>query len=529
MNKKILIVGFMFFLLLSLNLFAQTSDKLYGVTVGMRTYVAPTSVILNSRMTAEFVKTTLNSWQNWTNSNITILIDPTKTDIKNAVQAMPKNSDNVNFFYYCGHGTTDGMWMLDNNSHICPSTFQSYFGTFNRYAAYIDACYSGVFKDSMTTGFIGTSTTSSEESWGGDFSSYTPFGGGIGYGNYNLRSPIGTLTAQSLFNYARSYALARGGNNPQYVNNIGSDLLLTTAAYNVNLTNGFAGLSNQGTITVNNVSVTLPNNSIRYYQGTAVTVTASNQVVDGIQYTFNHWQDGSVSYTKTITSLTTDQTLTATFTGKPLPVTSFTFLNTTAGNNIQFSWVPNSNSHVDYYEIWRKVKRNGSTTTTLLVDNLSPSITSYTDNDYVYTDSYTDALLSYDVRPHYSYSTDNAFADPNYQNVYGAPDLSQQSDDKAIAKASENISIAPVEYSLGSYPNPFNPTTVIRYTMPEAGQVSLKVYNILSQEVANLVESNQSAGVHQVNFNASHLPTGIYIARLQAGAKVMTAKLQLVK
>lgn len=80
-----------------------------------------------------------------------------------------------------------------------------------------------------------------------------------------------------------------------------------------------------------------------------------------------------------------------------------------------------------------------------------------------------------------------------------------------------------------NYPNPFNPATVIRYALPESEHVTLKVYNILSQEVADLINENQSAGIHQVNFNASSLPTGIYIARLHAGAKTMSIKLQLVK
>jgi hypothetical protein len=167
----------------------------------------------------------------------------------------------------------------------------------------------------------------------------------------------------------------------------------------------------------------------------------------------------------------------------------------------------------------------------MLLATVGHGTTTYTDYDYTYTSSYTDDLLWYDIRAYYS--PDETYADAQFVAVYGkfgAPEAAViKEKEVAAAKDPESLSIAPTEYSLGSYPNPFNPTTVIRYTMPEAGQVSLKVYNILSQEVANLVESNQSAGVHQVNFNASHLPTGIYIARLQAGAKVMTAKLQLVK
>ena len=85
------------------------------------------------------------------------------------------------------------------------------------------------------------------------------------------------------------------------------------------------------------------------------------------------------------------------------------------------------------------------------------------------------------------------------------------------------------DYSLSSYPNPFNPTTVIQYQLPEEGMVTLKVYNVISQEVTTLVNETKSAGIHTANFNAQNLPSGIYIARLQVGLKVISTKLQLIK
>jgi hypothetical protein len=195
------------------------------------------------------------------------------------------------------------------------------------------------------------------------------------------------------------------------------------------------------------------------------------------------------------------------------------------GENITINWSEHPNSSVTQYQIWRRVRHSGVTGDDELIATVNRGTTTYTDNSYLYTSSYTDDLLWYDVRAYYS--PNSSYADADFVAVYGRQDLSNKVKDNNIAL--KQIEVAPTEYSLGSYPNPFNPTTVIRYTMPEAGQVSLKIYNVLSQEVANLVESNQSAGVHQINFNASHLPTGIYIARLQAGAKVMTSKLQLVK
>ena len=66
-----------------------------------------------------------------------------------------------------------------------------------------------------------------------------------------------------------------------------------------------------------------------------------------------------------------------------------------------------------------------------------------------------------------------------------------------------------------NYPNPFNPATSIRYTLPGTGEVFLKVFNLLGQEVSTLVRGTQAAGVHTVTFNAGGLPSGVYVYRMQ--------------
>lgn len=88
----------------------------------------------------------------------------------------------------------------------------------------------------------------------------------------------------------------------------------------------------------------------------------------------------------------------------------------------------------------------------------------------------------------------------------------------------------PEEFALEqNYPNPFNPTTVIRYGLPEQSNVVLRVYNILGQEVATLVNTVQPAGWHEVNFNATQLSTGLYIYRIEAKDFVSIKKMMLVK
>ncbi len=84
-----------------------------------------------------------------------------------------------------------------------------------------------------------------------------------------------------------------------------------------------------------------------------------------------------------------------------------------------------------------------------------------------------------------------------------------------------------------NYPNPFNPSTRIQYSLAKAGQVSLKVYNLLGNEVATLVNGRQEAGIYTVPFGSSKgtfdLSSGVYFYRLEAGSFVSTKKLILVK
>jgi len=96
--------------------------------------------------------------------------------------------------------------------------------------------------------------------------------------------------------------------------------------------------------------------------------------------------------------------------------------------------------------------------------------------------------------------------------------------------AVEQISGLPKDFSLRqNYPNPFNPSTNIEYTLPEASFVQIKVYDILGNEVATLVNEEQSAGTYRADFSGSDLASGLYIAKLQAGNYSKTIKMSLLK
>ncbi len=90
--------------------------------------------------------------------------------------------------------------------------------------------------------------------------------------------------------------------------------------------------------------------------------------------------------------------------------------------------------------------------------------------------------------------------------------------------------LVPNEFELSqNYPNPFNPATNIEYSIPEESFVELKVYDVLGNEVATLVNENQSAGVYRADFTGYDLTSGFYIARISAGNFNDTIKMILMK
>jgi Secretion system C-terminal sorting domain len=88
----------------------------------------------------------------------------------------------------------------------------------------------------------------------------------------------------------------------------------------------------------------------------------------------------------------------------------------------------------------------------------------------------------------------------------------------------------PKEYSLSqNYPNPFNPVTLINFELPENGFVTLKVYDILGNEIVKLIDEEKPAGRYNIPFDAKLLPSGVYYFRLSSNKFNETKKMILLK
>lgn len=93
-----------------------------------------------------------------------------------------------------------------------------------------------------------------------------------------------------------------------------------------------------------------------------------------------------------------------------------------------------------------------------------------------------------------------------------------------------NSELMPSSYSLyQNYPNPFNPETNIQFSLKQQGHVELSVYNILGEEIAKLVNSELTAGTHNIKFNGANFASGVYFYKLKVNEFTAIKKLMLVK
>ncbi|MFC2082211.1 T9SS type A sorting domain-containing protein [Bacteroidota bacterium] len=116
-----------------------------------------------------------------------------------------------------------------------------------------------------------------------------------------------------------------------------------------------------------------------------------------------------------------------------------------------------------------------------------------------------------------------------YNNSINSPVQPIEITNKVTIGGVENENIPNLHKLSQNYPNPFNPSTSITFELPERELVSIRVYNLLGEEVADLVNEELSAGTHQVRFSVVNLPSGIYFYQMKAKNFIETKKCILMK
>ena len=187
----------------------------------------------------------------------------------------------------------------------------------------------------------------------------------------------------------------------------------------------------------------------------------------------------------------------------PVETTSFTAV--AADNDVILTWVTATELNNSGFYVQR---RSASTTYATVSNFIVGGGTTNVPQTYSYTDhSLLPGLYQYRLEQH----------DFNGSISYYGP----------IEVQVGHIPSSPVLEQ--NCPNPFNPTTAIRYALPEAAQVKLVVYNLLGQQVRMLVDQYVTVGNHEISFDGQGLPNGTYFYKLTAGDYVGTKKMSLLK
>lgn len=190
----------------------------------------------------------------------------------------------------------------------------------------------------------------------------------------------------------------------------------------------------------------------------------------------------------------------------PLPVELTSFTATTDNNTVKLKW----STATELNNFGFQLERRDNNSVWKNISFVQGSGNSNSPKDYSFTDKNVSGNNSYTYK------------------------LIQVDNNGTIAYSKEveiNAEFTPTVYSLSqNYPNPFNPTTVIKYSIPVNSFVSVKVYNAIGKEVADLVNESQSADEHTVIFDASKSGSGVYYYILKAGNNFsQTKKMILLK
>lgn len=191
------------------------------------------------------------------------------------------------------------------------------------------------------------------------------------------------------------------------------------------------------------------------------------------------------------------------------------------------SWGGFFNGYADELRVWN-YERSAAQINATLLDTLSSVYYSISDSGLI-------AYYRMDVLEDLGINSDGAddirdlSVSGNHLDTYGDPVLSPSGGFiiTDVVNFGEQI---PELFSLSqNYPNPFNPNTKIKYSIPQTSQIQIKVFDILGNEIEELVNEEKPAGTYELTWNAANLSSGVYFYNLHAGSFVQTKKMILMK
>ena len=189
-------------------------------------------------------------------------------------------------------------------------------------------------------------------------------------------------------------------------------------------------------------------------------------------------------------------------------------------NHPHLEWVINTEDDIDEYNVYRSISEFD---TWELIATVSHPTNSYTDPEIWYNPHGYNCKVSYVVKA--VDLADNESLGSNSVRFAGwiiKPG--------SIGEDEGSLSISkPDEFSLSASPNPFNPATTLTFDLSESGIVEMAVYNAAGQRAATLVNGYRDTGRHQVTWDASRLPAGIYLVALQSSGSQHVQKVLLLK
>ncbi len=255
-----------------------------------------------------------------------------------------------------------------------------------------------------------------------------------------------------------------------------------------------------------------------------ITLKAETETVENIDYKFQAWKNESGNIVSTNPSYDIYPEFHSTYTAVFKGYANISMMNVqdnglAVGENCRITWTDNPNSNV-YYKIYRSPGLQGEVWA--FAGTVQKGVQSYTDGYHIVSGSKESDYCGLRVEAAYSVeNTDTLVA----AVMFNAEEVAW----KTSAKNGKDAVIT--KYAIANYPNPFNPTTIINYQVPESGHVTVKVYDVMGKEIATLVDGAKNKGSYNISFSMDqyHLSSGIYFCRMQAGKNITTTKMILSK